>query len=193
MNKSLILKDLYDEFGDSYLDPATIQSLTLSMEAVKGMGLTGRFEDSEDLESILQNYKYFLFRGLILYLEYGENEKDKQDLDTSLLRFYGAMVQEGSEKVDQKVGSNNFSQEKEGTDNISQEEGLENLGQEEGSDKISQKEGSENLSQKGVSENFSQSFIEQGVSENTSHVIFFKPTPDIIDKYKELDYYMITI
>ena len=98
MNKMCCLQTEYDEFGDSYHDLANVQSLTLSMDAVAKKGSRDSLEtlDLEELESYLQDFKYFLFRGLRLYLEYGGEEKDKRTLDTALVRFYGASVVQGN-------------------------------------------------------------------------------------------------
>lgn len=103
-NQMCCLQTEYDEFGDSYHDLATVQSLTLSMDAVAKKGSTDSL-DLEELESYLQDFKYFLFRGLRLYLEYGEKEEDKRTLDTALVRFYGASVVHGNSILEQDESS----------------------------------------------------------------------------------------
>ena len=139
------------------------------MDAVARKGSRDSLEtlDLEELESYLQDFKYFLFRGLRLYLEYGGEEKDKRTLDTALVRFYGASVVQGNSIILEQDES--FMKQ----DESSLEQDESSLEQDESS--LKQDESS--LVQRACSP--------EQVLGNVSHVVFFNPTPDIIHKYKE--------
>jgi len=84
-------KNVYDDFGDSYRVAATLESLTSSLAVAQEKGQCS-VQGLNHLIDDLANYKFHLFKGLTLYLDYPESEENSMFLDAAKARFYGAEV-----------------------------------------------------------------------------------------------------